>query len=267
VLIVKRILPKITAHIEQFRQSEVALRGAGLERRLTQSEELDLLLASRYGTKGGEKLHPAVDNLSTTFTKQTEEMHLRQLVEKALPFVLPEKEAKSKVLRVAIREIVACAVLYPAMEMLADPDFWNRAIDQVVWTFQPQILCSSFVHVIFYQSRREQQFINSRRPLLSQVQYLIVGRKLITKVRNVLDAQSARPQYRLSTPISAPSTETITIRTNVRQFESFLRSIDHYSSLLDARRLKNDIIGEIRRTRMLLGMYHDGNCSIFYGNS
>jgi sorting nexin-25 len=132
VLVAKRILPKVTAHVEQFRQSEVALRGAGLERRLTQSEELDLLLASRYCSKGGEKLHPAVDNLSTTFTKQTEEMHLRQLVERALPFILPEKEGRSKAVEIVVREIVTCAVLYPIMEMMADPDFWNLAIDQVV---------------------------------------------------------------------------------------------------------------------------------------
>lgn len=133
-LVVKRILPKVTAHIEQFRQSEVALRGAGLERRLTQSEELDLLLASRYSSKGGGKLHPAIDNLSTTFTKQTEEMHLRQLVSKALPFILPEKEAKSRALKIVVREVVVCSVLYPVMDMMADPDFWNRAIDQVVST-------------------------------------------------------------------------------------------------------------------------------------
>lgn len=131
-LIVKRILPKVTAHLEQFRQSEVALRGAGLERRLTQSEELDLLLASRYVSNGGGKLHPSVDNLSTTFTKQTEEIHLRQLVERALPFVLPEKERESSALKLVAREIVACSVLYPVMDMVSDPDFWNRAIDQVV---------------------------------------------------------------------------------------------------------------------------------------
>lgn len=133
-LVVKRILPQVTAHIEQFRQSEVALRGAGLERQLTQSEELDLLLASRYSSRGGGKLHQAIDNLSTTFTKQTEEMHLRQLVEKALPFVLPKKEARSNALKVVVREIVACSVLYPVMDMMADPDFWNRAIDEVVST-------------------------------------------------------------------------------------------------------------------------------------
>jgi len=50
-----------------------------------------------------------------------------------------------------------------------------------------------------------------------------------------------------------PATEAITIRTDARQFESFLKSINRCASLLDARRLKNDIVGEIRRTRMLLG--------------
>lgn len=134
-LIVKRIIPKVTAHIEQFRQSEVALRGARLERSLTHSEELDLLLASRYSSKGGEKLHPAVDNLSSTFTKQTEEAHLRNLVEKALPFVLPEPESQSKALRIVVREIVSSAVLYPVMDLVAEPDFWNRAIDEVVRHF------------------------------------------------------------------------------------------------------------------------------------
>nr|GAT61026.1 predicted protein [Mycena chlorophos] len=218
-LLVKRILPKVTAHIEQFRQSEVALRGAGLERRLTQSEELDLLLASRYASvKGAGKLHPSVDNLSTTFTRQTEEAHLRQLVEKALPFVLPEKERESKVLKLVVREIVACAVLFPVMDMVSDPDFWNKAIDQVA---------GAAIH----------------------------EQKLISKVRNVLEAQSPRSHRLSSAPtnvVSAAAETTITIRTDPRQFESFLRSIGRQSSLLDARRLKNDIVGEIRRTRLSL---------------
>lgn len=50
-----------------------------------------------------------------------------------------------------------------------------------------------------------------------------------------------------------PTTDRITMRTDARHFESFLRSISRCSSLLDARRLKNDIMGEIRRTRALLG--------------
>ena len=130
--LVRRILPKVTVHVEQFRQSEMALRGADLERRLTQSDELDLLLANKYAAGGSGKLHPAIENLSTTFTRQTEEMHLRQLVERMLPFILPEKDAKSKALTIVIREIVACTVLHPMIDMVSDPDFWNQAIDRVV---------------------------------------------------------------------------------------------------------------------------------------
>ncbi|ESK92717.1 hypothetical protein Moror_15970 [Moniliophthora roreri MCA 2997] len=217
-LVVNRILPKITQHIELFRQSEMALRGAGLERRLTQSEELDTLLASKYASgRDSGKLHPAIENLSTGFTRQTEEMHLRHLIDRALPHILPETENKSKALKVVVREIVACAVLYPVMEMVSDPDTWNKAIDQIA---------GAAIH----------------------------QQKLISKVRNVLEAQSPRP-HRVSSSVPQSSslpTETITIRTDIRQFESFLRSINRCSSLLDARRLKNDITGEIRRTRMLL---------------
>ena len=140
-LVVKRILPKVTAHIDQFRESEMALRGAGLERRLTQSEELDLLLASRYASRGGGKLHAAVDNLSSTFTKQSEEQHIRELIDKALPHVLPEKEAHSEALKIVVREILSCSIIYPIMDMLSDPDYWNRYIDSVVRTLSG-LLCS-----------------------------------------------------------------------------------------------------------------------------
>ena len=131
-LIVKKITPKITTHIEQFRQSEIALRGATLERRLTQSEELDIMLAGKYASMGSGKLHSAVENLSSTFTRQTEEGHLKRLIHRILPLVLPEKEARSKTTKIVVREILACAVLFPVVEMLSDPDFWNKTIDEVV---------------------------------------------------------------------------------------------------------------------------------------
>lgn len=73
-------------------------------------------------------------------------------------------------------------------------------------------------------------------------------------MRNLLEVQL--PRYKSKEPPPVPSIpvsmERITIRTNPRQFESFLRSISRCSSLLDARRLKNDVVGEIRRTRLLL---------------
>ncbi|KDQ15633.1 hypothetical protein BOTBODRAFT_31525 [Botryobasidium botryosum FD-172 SS1] len=215
-VIVRRILPKVTAHIEQFRQSEVSLRGAGLERHLTQADELDLLLARRYAGKGG-KLHPAVDNLSSMVTKQTEDAYLRGLVDKILPFILPESEAESKAVRIVVREIVACAVLGPVLDMFADPDFWNRIIDQVAGA-------------------------------------AIRQQKMISKVRHILEAQSpvAAVPVSVAAARSNHRNEKITSRTAAHHFESFLRSIGRCESLLDARRLKNDVMVEIRRTRALL---------------
>jgi sorting nexin-25 len=76
---------------------------------------------------------------------------------------------------------------------------------------------------------------------------------MISKVRNVLESQSPRKNP-TATEVVAPTTELITMRTDARHFESFLRSIERINSLLDARRLKNDIVGEMRRTRALLGI-------------
>ncbi|KAF8587012.1 hypothetical protein K439DRAFT_1631139 [Ramaria rubella] len=213
-LVVHRILPKVTTHVEQFRNSEVALRGAGLERHLTESVELDMLLAGRYAGPRG-KLHPAVENLASAVTKQTEEAHLRGLIDKALPFVLPPDAIASKAVRIVVREIVACAVLGPVMDMLADPDFWNRAVDQLAG-----------------EAIRQQ--------------------KLISKVRRILETQGPESRIRPSGASGVSQSEAINLRTDPRRFESFLRSISRCDSLLDARRLKNDIVGEVRRTRALL---------------
>ncbi|KAL5495116.1 TRM8_1 [Sanghuangporus weigelae] len=218
-LIVRRILPKLTNHVELFRYSETALRGAKLERHLTQSEELDLLLASRYVTKGGS-LHPAVENLSTTFTRQTEEMHLKSLVEAALPLILPRRDSNSKAVRILVREVLACTVLAPITDLLSDPDFWNRTIDQLAGA-------------------------------------AIRQQKLITKVRNILESQSPSPTTVRHGKLKRPHQELITLQTNARHFEAFLRSIDRCDSLLDARRLKNDVVGEIRRTRTLLARHEN----------
>jgi sorting nexin-25 len=252
-LIVKRILPKINTHIDHFRESEQALRGVRLERRLTASEELDLLLASRYaarlgnGNGAGGRLHPAVHNLASLMTRPTEEVYLRSLVERVLPLVLPPNESGSASVRVAAREIATCIVLMPLMEMLGDPDFWNRLIDQ----FVSHLLVPSSSPVDF-------------DALPPQAGAAIQQQRLIHKVRNLLDSQSPSSGLTSRQPSmsgSAPrallgpggSSEHISYRTGTRQFESFLRSIARCDSLLDARRLRNDIISEIRRTRGLVG--------------
>lgn len=68
--------------------------------------------------------------------------------------------------------------------------------------------------------------------------------------------ESQSPSHTLARPgrQKVPRHELITLQTDARHFEGFLRSIGRCDSLLDARRLKSDIVGEVRRTRTLLGV-------------
>jgi sorting nexin-25 len=127
-LVLNRIIPRMTAHIADFRTAEVSLRGKSLERSVTQSDELDLLLASRF--RGG-KLHTALTTAAAT-TKPTEIAYLRHLIERVLPYVMDHKEIQSGPVRVVMREIISNSVLQPVLDMLADPDFWNQTIDAYV---------------------------------------------------------------------------------------------------------------------------------------
>jgi sorting nexin-25 len=127
-VLVGRIAPLLTAHLHDFSAAERAVRGRHLDNNLTESEELDLAIAKKY--RDG-KLHAAA-SLGYSDMKQAQQDHLRKLADRILPLVLPEKEARSKVVSIIAREIIACAVLFPALVMLSDPDTWNRIIEALV---------------------------------------------------------------------------------------------------------------------------------------
>ncbi|KAF9175647.1 Intermediate filament protein [Mortierella sp. AD010] len=123
-LLVTKLVPKVTAHVNDFRKAEMALRGNSLERSLTESDELDIMVAGKF--RGG-KLHKA---LSTSIsTKGTEEAYLRNVVQVILPTLLPASEVQSEISRNLLRELLVCAVLRPVMELLSDPDYWNQNVD------------------------------------------------------------------------------------------------------------------------------------------
>jgi sorting nexin-25 len=122
---VSRIVPIITTHLRDFDQAERLVRGRSLNRNVTESEELDLAIAAKY--RDG-KLHPAA-SLAYSDTKPVEQDHLRKILVRVLPDVLPESMMKSRAVSVLIKEIVACAVLFPLMQILSDPDTWNQLIE------------------------------------------------------------------------------------------------------------------------------------------
>lgn len=129
-IVVSRIFPILTTHLKEFDRAERAVRGRNLTRNVTESEELDLAIASKY--RDG-RLHPAVA-VSFSDQKSLQQEHLRKVVVGLLPQLLPENLLNSRAVSVLIREIVACAVLFPLVTLLSDPDTWNQLIETYGWT-------------------------------------------------------------------------------------------------------------------------------------
>ncbi|KAH7114232.1 PXA domain-containing protein [Dendryphion nanum] len=122
---VSRMVPMITDHLRASYEAERVVRGKKLSRNITESEELDLAIAAKY--KEGQ-LHPAA-SLAYSNTKLIQQQHLRSIVARLLPKIMPRNMSTSPAVNVLIKEIVACAILFPVMQMLSDPDTWNQLME------------------------------------------------------------------------------------------------------------------------------------------
>ncbi|ROT34916.1 hypothetical protein SODALDRAFT_329117 [Sodiomyces alkalinus F11] len=124
-IVTSRLVPILTTHFKDFSDAERSVRGRKLNRSVTESEELDLAIASKY--KDG-KLHPAA-SLAFSDMKLVQQDYLRNLVSDILPQVLPPNLLASRAVSIIVRELVSCAVLFPVMQALAEPDTWNQIME------------------------------------------------------------------------------------------------------------------------------------------
>lgn len=233
---VSTLVPKITHHLEMFQEAQQTLLEssatsasqqpgadpANKDRKKKQasgaqvaSEELDLLLSNKYAELAGAAgLHPAVSGASFN-SRPSEEKHLRKLIARILQLVMPERERRSSAVTVVTMEVVACAILRPVIEAVADPDLWNRMLDEKAGN-------------------------------------AIRERKMVSKLRAALDANPSIAQAP-ATPKDGSirrRSENISVKSSSKQFESFLRSLSRCPNLLEAKRLRNDIEINLRRARL-----------------
>ncbi|RMZ75167.1 hypothetical protein DV738_g5625, partial [Chaetothyriales sp. CBS 135597] len=124
-VIVTKIVPIITNHLRDYDRAEKLVKGRAAGLNITDSEELDLAIAAKY--RDG-KLHSAA-SLAFSNTKSIEQDHVRKIVTRILPDVVPDDILQSRAVLVLVKEIVACAVLFPIMQMLKDPDTWNQIVE------------------------------------------------------------------------------------------------------------------------------------------
>lgn len=124
-LVTSRLVPMLTAHFRDFAEAERAVRGKKLNRSMTESDELDLAIASKF--RDGQ-LHPAA-SLSFPDTKMIQQDYLRSLIGRILPRILPMNMTASRSVSILIKEIASCAVLFPIIQLLSEPDTWNQLME------------------------------------------------------------------------------------------------------------------------------------------
>ncbi|RPB14926.1 hypothetical protein P167DRAFT_519136 [Morchella conica CCBAS932] len=210
---VSRIVPLLTAHLHDFTAAERLVRGKNLNKNLTESAELDLAIAAKY--REG-RLHPAA-GLRNSDTHAAQTAHLRSLVERVLPHLLPQEELASPLVRVLVRELVAGAVLAPVLAMLAEPDFWNQ-----------------FVEAIGRSTLQDRKTVRKLRAALDQ---------------HATPAATKRSSSSSTAGQQAPQKPFVRLgpKDDERTFERFIRSIRLCTNLSDARRLRNEISAQLKR--------------------
>lgn len=124
-VVITRVVPILTRHFKDFYEAERLVRGKHLNRSVTESDELDLAIAGKYNDG---KLHPAA-SLAYSDTRVVQQDYLRNICKRILPGLLPEEVLASRAVAVLTQELVGCAVLFPVMQMLADPDTWNQIME------------------------------------------------------------------------------------------------------------------------------------------
>lgn len=122
---VSRIVPLITRHLKDFYDAERAVKGINLSRIMTDSEELDIAIARKY--RDGA-LHRAA-SLRFADLKIVQQEHIKEIVVRLIPTVLPKSMVRSRVVVVLVKEIISCALISPLMQILSDPDFWNQFLE------------------------------------------------------------------------------------------------------------------------------------------
>lgn len=198
-----RLVPILTTHFRDFYDAERSIRGRTLNRSVTESEELDLAIASKY--RDG-RLHPAA-SLAFPDTNTVQQEHLRTLVARVLPRVLPENMLSSRAVSILVRELVACAVLFPVVQLLSDPDTWNQLME-------------------------------------SYGRSMLLDRSTVRRLRAALD-QHARPTPpRSAKSAAAPR---IGPGDSERKFEKFIRGIRRVNNLSDARRFRSEVVSQLKR--------------------
>lgn len=127
-ILVTRALPIINNHLASFTLAESLVLGQRDLRQRRQSGAVKLSEVEVAAKFNSGKLHPAA-SLASSKTSIPQQRHLRDLVERFMPKIVPLAIIKSPSVRVVVRELMTCAVICPLMQLMCDPDFLLQQVE------------------------------------------------------------------------------------------------------------------------------------------
>ncbi|CAK7271397.1 tRNA (guanine-N(7)-)-methyltransferase (tRNA(m7G46)-methyltransferase) [Sporothrix epigloea] len=250
-VLTSRLVPLLTAHFHDFNEAERAIRGRKLNRSVTESDELDLAIAARYrelrearaqaagktlGTTGSG-LHSAAQlSYSDANTKLAQQDYLRRVVgERVLPRLLPDKFLASRPVAALVREIVACAVLYPLLQLLADPDTYNQLMENYGRT-----MLQDRSTVRRLRAALDQHASSSGAVLGGSGRTSLTSQEGGTATTHTTGSGRSGVPPTAAFPRLAPG-------DSERRFERFIRAIRTVNNLSDARRFRSEVASQLKR--------------------
>ncbi|KAJ1911891.1 tRNA (guanine-N(7)-)-methyltransferase (tRNA(m7G46)-methyltransferase), partial [Coemansia sp. S17] len=232
--VVGQILPVVTAHIRAIREvqdvSEEPLSPGGS---LAPADNVHRRRVEQaYAAMPGAKWHLAlhslrgsddeVDDQAKLTEKKLVMAHIRRVVDLILPLILGPDQSSFAAHRVLVRELLNGALLAPLVLSIAEPDTINQLLD-------------------------------------GQLEKLIREQHMVNELRDALDRQARGiPE---DEDVSLPLDETEELDegdlamgdpSNVRTYEQFMSTIDECSDSLELARIREDILAQIRKRRILI---------------
>ncbi|WWC86349.1 uncharacterized protein L201_001222 [Kwoniella dendrophila CBS 6074] len=216
-MMVLKVLPNVSDHFQHFKSIEhLSSTSSGP----SPNPALPLPLPRKFHKALTNHL-PTSDGVSPSI-----ESHLRETLARVLEQTLPEKH-KSELTLTIIREVILGAILLPMFEMLCDPDFWNRQIDERGGRY-------------LYEQKQVDKFLSALSSLPTST---------VSAANTPLPTSKSRKDQKF--PIT-PSSKSISSKSSSKQFDNFIRSIAKLRTLGDARRLRADVERELRSAKLAL---------------
>lgn len=213
-LILSKIIPLITLHFNSFIKAKRHVIERLVSKNHSKLSISESSLIEEY--KKYKILHHAVNEDPDNLEKGVE-IHLRKIVKRLLPYLVPSQELESSFVSILIREILTTNIFAPLIMKYSDPDNWNLA------------------------------FVNLSKRVLRE-------RNQIHKVRRILVKEIKKPRtindYEDVSKIDNCVIESgLNENTSSKEFELFLRQINLLNSYSDLRSTKLSLTIKLQRLK------------------